>query len=83
MENGGVKASSIIRQLEDQGVTHVVTLPDSETNGMYTAIEQSPRLSMVPVCREGIVDLQVLHLIVYQLIDQMKLILIPLGLLVC
>ncbi len=53
MENGGVKASSIIRQLEDQGVTHVVTLPDSETSGMYTAIERSAQISMVPVCREG------------------------------
>lgn len=53
MENGGVKASSIIRQLEEQGVTHVVTLPDSETNGIYTAIEASSQISMVPICREG------------------------------
>jgi sulfopyruvate decarboxylase TPP-binding subunit len=53
MENGGVKASSIIRQLEVQDVTHVVTLPDSETNGIYTAIEQSTQIRMVPVCREG------------------------------
>ena len=53
MAGNGIRASEIVAELERQGVTHVVTLPDSETGGMYNAIEASPVVHLVPVCREG------------------------------
>lgn len=53
MVTTAIRASSIVRALETQGVTHVITLPDSETNGMYRAIQGSRSIHMVPVCREG------------------------------
>ena len=53
MTNSGLKASRLISELELQGVTHVVTLPDSETSGMYKAIQGSESISLVPVSREG------------------------------
>ena len=53
MAGNGIRASEIVAELERQGVTHVVTLPDSETGGMYNAIEASPMVHLVPVCREG------------------------------
>ena len=53
MPGTALKASSIVRELEAEGVTHVITLPDSETSGMYNAIAASPRIRLIPVCREG------------------------------
>jgi sulfopyruvate decarboxylase TPP-binding subunit len=53
MSQSGLRASRLILELEKQGVTHVVTLPDSETSGMYDAIQASDAISLVPVCREG------------------------------
>jgi sulfopyruvate decarboxylase TPP-binding subunit len=49
----GFKASDIVQQLEKLGVTHVVTLPDSETSGMYRALGDSNTIHMVPIAREG------------------------------
>lgn len=46
-------ASSVVDELKKSGVTHVVWLPDSETNFMYTALQEEPSLTLVPVCREG------------------------------
>ncbi len=53
MGRGELRASSVVRALESHDVTHVVTLPDSETKGMYDAIAGSPSISLVPICREG------------------------------
>ena len=39
--------------LTEVGVTHVVTVPDSTLGTWYTAIERSPKLRLVRVCREG------------------------------
>ena len=39
--------------LTDVGVTHVVTVPDSTLGTWYAAIERSPKLRLVRVCREG------------------------------
>jgi sulfopyruvate decarboxylase subunit alpha len=44
---------SIITELNKNGVTHVVWLPDSETNFMYQQMMADTSLSLVPVCREG------------------------------
>ena len=53
MTANGFKASDIVRQLEALDVTHVVTLPDSETSGMYRALGDSDTIHMVPIAREG------------------------------
>ncbi|MEJ7812973.1 MAG: thiamine pyrophosphate-binding protein [Gemmatimonadaceae bacterium] len=39
--------------LEELGVTHVVTVPDSTIGGWYAALERSPSVRVVRVCREG------------------------------
>ena len=43
----------IIDELIKNGVTHVVTLPDSETNFMYEQMSAESEINLVPVCREG------------------------------
>ena len=43
----------ILNQLIENGVTHVVWLPDSETNFMYEQMAGDARIHLVPVCREG------------------------------
>ena len=44
---------SIIAELKKNNVTHIVWLPDSETNFMYEQLMADPALDLVPVCREG------------------------------
>ena len=46
-------ARSVLDQINKNNVTHVVWLPDSETNFMYQLMEADPDLNLVPVCREG------------------------------
>ncbi len=43
----------IIDQFEQNDVTHVIWLPDSETNFMYELMTREEGLKIVPVCREG------------------------------
>ena len=43
----------IIEQYKKNGVTHVIWLPDSETNFMYELMTREEKLKIVPVCREG------------------------------
>ena len=45
--------ASIIEELKKNEFTHVVWLPDSETNFMYQLLTNEPSLDLVPVCREG------------------------------
>ena len=44
---------SVIEELKKNNITHVVWLPDSETNFMYQLLTNEPSLDLVPVCREG------------------------------
>ena len=44
---------AILGELHRNGVTHVVWLPDSETNFMFREMVADPSLSIVSVCREG------------------------------
>ena len=48
-----ITASLLVDRLRAQDVTHVVTLPDSETKFMYDAIAREPGIDLVPICREG------------------------------
>ena len=45
--------NSIIAELKKNNITHVVWLPDSETNFMYNQLMADPDIDLVPVCREG------------------------------
>ena len=45
--------TAIIEELKKNSFTHVVWLPDSETNFMYQLLTSEPTLDLVPVCREG------------------------------
>ncbi|MCZ6535108.1 MAG: thiamine pyrophosphate-binding protein [Chloroflexi bacterium] len=57
MEHGQAEAilhpQAIISELKKNSVTHVVWLPDSETNFMYEQLMEDPALELVPVSREG------------------------------
>lgn len=44
----------ILQQLKQHGVTHVVWLPDSETNWLYLLMKDDPSLTLVAVTREGL-----------------------------
>ena len=45
--------SAILGELSKNGVTHVVWLPDSETNFMYNEMMEDTNMDLVPVRREG------------------------------
>jgi sulfopyruvate decarboxylase TPP-binding subunit len=50
--NETLQAASVLNELRECGVTHIVWLPDSETGYMYEAMKAS-EITLVPVCREG------------------------------
>ena len=45
--------ASVVEELKKNNISHVVWLPDSETNFMYQLLTGEPSLDLVPVCREG------------------------------
>ena len=45
--------AAIVAELKKNNFTHVVWLPDSETNFMFELLTREPSLDLVPVCREG------------------------------
>ena len=45
--------ASLVNELKKNNVSHVVWLPDSETNFLYNMMMEEPTLDLVPVCREG------------------------------
>ena len=44
---------TVLREFKKNGVTHVVYLPDSETNHLFIAMEEDPDIDVIPVAREG------------------------------
>ena len=52
-EEGGFSPQTVINYLKANNVTHVVWLPDSETNFLYTLMTQEPSLELVTISREG------------------------------
>jgi len=44
----------VLEEMKKNGVTHVVWLPDSETNWLYLLMQAEPSLQLVPVSREGL-----------------------------
>lgn len=56
MNDAAVAALSpetVLEQMKRNGVTHVVWLPDSETNWLYLLMKAEPSLRLVGVSREG------------------------------
>lgn len=43
----------VLGEMKKNGVTHVVWLPDSETNWLYTLMKEEPTITLIPVSREG------------------------------
>lgn len=58
LKNDELKAhlspETVLAQLKQHGVTHVVWLPDSETNWLYLLMKADPSLTLVAVPREGL-----------------------------
>ena len=48
-----LSAERVIEQFNQCGITHVISLPDTESKFMYDAVRADERLVLVPVCREG------------------------------
>jgi sulfopyruvate decarboxylase subunit alpha len=48
-----LRPETLISEFKKNGVTHVVTIPDSETNYLYELMIKSDWLDVVPVSREG------------------------------
>lgn len=44
----------VVEEMKKHGVTHVVWLPDSETNWLYLLMKAEPSLRLVAVPREGL-----------------------------
>ncbi len=53
MDEARLTPRAIIDQLHGNTVTHVVWLPDSETNFMYERMVADRGIQIVPICREG------------------------------
>ncbi len=48
-----LRPETLIQEFKKNGVTHVITLPDSETNYLYEMMVKEPSLEVIPVSREG------------------------------
>ena len=48
-----LRPETLVNEFRKNGVTHVITIPDSETNYLYELMEKQDWLDIVPVSREG------------------------------
>jgi len=48
-----LRPESMIEEFKKNGVTHIVTIPDSETNYLYELMLEQDWLDVIPVSREG------------------------------
>ena len=48
-----LRPETLVNEFEKNGVTHVITIPDSETNYLYELMQQQDWLDIIPVSREG------------------------------
>ena len=48
-----LRPETLIEEFKKNGVTHVITIPDSETNYLYELMAKEPWLDIIPVSREG------------------------------
>ena len=52
-QTGILRPETLVEEFKKNGVTHVVTIPDSETNYLYELMKVQPWLDIVPAAREG------------------------------
>jgi len=52
-QEGGFSPETVLEHLKANNVTHVVWLPDSETNFLYVLMQDEPTLDLITVSREG------------------------------
>lgn len=48
-----LSAIGVLKQLHMNGVTHIVSLPDTESNFLHSRVNSDPNLSLISVAREG------------------------------
>lgn len=53
-EQALLSPETVLAEMKKNGVTHVVWLPDSETNWLYLLMKAEPSLTLVAVSREGL-----------------------------
>lgn len=53
-QEGSLSPEIVLEQMKQNGVTHVVWLPDSETNWLFLLMRAEPSLTLVGVNREGL-----------------------------
>jgi sulfopyruvate decarboxylase TPP-binding subunit len=53
-QGGSLSPEIVLEQMKKNGVTHVVWLPDSETNWLFLLMRAEPSLTLVGVNREGL-----------------------------
>lgn len=53
-QQAGLSPEIVLAEMKKNGVTHVVWLPDSETNWLYLLMKAEPSLALVAVSREGL-----------------------------
>ena len=51
---GSLSPEIVLAEMKKHGITHVVWLPDSETNWLYTLMKADSSITLVPVVREGL-----------------------------
>ena len=54
VQNAALSPETVLAQMKKNGVTHVVWLPDSETNWLFLLMKDDPSLTLVGVNREGL-----------------------------
>ena len=53
-QKAALSPATVLEQMKKNGVTHVVWLPDSETNWLFLLMQADPSLTLVGVNREGL-----------------------------
>ena len=53
-QEGSLSPEVVLEEMKKNGVTHVVWLPDSETNWLFLLMQEEPSLTLVGVNREGL-----------------------------
>ena len=54
VQKAALSPETVLAQMKKNGVTHVVWLPDSETNWLFVLMQADPSLTLVGVNREGL-----------------------------
>jgi len=53
-QKAGLSPETVLKEMKKNGVTHVVWLPDSETNWLFVLMKAEPSLALVGINREGL-----------------------------